>query len=71
MSQGKFAATRDSMLQQKVQLVTRSKKDFGRDMERGCCDTNFNFSNTRQHNSVTTKKICYYNKSMLLGESLS
>ena len=28
MSQGKFVATRDSMLQQKVQLATRSKEDF-------------------------------------------
>ena len=71
MSQGKFIATRDSMLHtKKVQLATRSKEDFvasWKNMSRHkvqsqqykatqlCCDK---------------EKLCHNNKSMLLGETL-
>ena len=53
MSQGKFVAIMDSMLQQKVQLVKRSKDDSVATWNR---DTKFSLNNTRQDNTVATKK---------------
>ena len=53
MSQGKFVSIMDSMLQQKVQLVKRSKDDSVATWNR---DTEFSLNNTRQDNTVATKK---------------